>query len=314
VIRLIARRIAVSIPLLFIVSALTFVLEWLAPGNAAETILGANGTPAQYAALTKELGLNHPISQQYWDWLSGILHGNLGTSLFSGETVASAIDNRLPVTLWLIVGGVGLSAVLGMSVGMAVAARGGRVGRSLDVLSLLFFSVPSFWLGLLLVELFAVQYRIFPATGYVGLTSSLSQWFLSLVLPVVALGIGGMAVVAKVTRDAMLDVLQRDFVRNLRANGIPAWSIILKHGLKNAAIPVITILGLISVGLLGGTVAIENVFALPGLGSLAVSATTSHDVPVVQGITIYFTLIVVAINLLLDIAYGWLNPRARATS
>ena len=312
--RLIIRRIAIAIPLLFVVSALTFFLEWLAPGNAAETILGSNGTPAQYAELTKQLGLNHPIWQQYWDWLSGVLHGNLGTSLFSGESVASAINSRLPVTLWLIAGGVVLAAVSGMSVGITVAVYGGKLGQSLNVTSLFLFSIPSFWLGLLLVELFAVQYRIFPATGYVGLTSSVSEWFRSLVLPVIALGIGGMAVVALVTRDAMLDVLQRDFIRNLRANGVSSWSIIFKHGLKNAAIPVVTILGLLSVGLLSGTVAIENVFALPGLGSLAVSATTDHDTPVVQGITIYFALIVIAINLLLDIVYGWLNPRARASS
>jgi len=312
--RLIGRRILVSVPLLFVVSMLTFVLERLAPGNAASAILGASGNPAAYAALEKQLGVNLPIWQQYWNWLSGVLHGNLGTSVVSGESVTSAITNRLPVTLWLIVGSVGLSAILGMSVGTLVAVRGGRIGQGLDVFSLLCFSVPSFWLALLLVELLAVELPIFPASGWVGPTTSVSGWLHSLVLPVIALGIGGMAVVAKVTRDAMLDVMQRDFIRNLRANGIPAHSIVLKHGLKNAALPVVTILGLISVGLLGGTVAVENVFALPGMGSLAVAASTDHDTPMVQGVAVFFTLIVIGINLLLDIAYGWLNPRARTTS
>jgi peptide/nickel transport system permease protein len=311
--RLIGRRILISIPLLFVVSMLTFVLERLAPGNAASAILGASGNPAEYAAIEKQLGENLPIWQQYWNWLSGVLHGNMGTSIVNGEAVTTAIANRLPVTLWLIVGSVLLAALLGMSVGVLVAVLGGRVGQGLDVFSLLCFSIPSFWLALLLVELFAVRFSIFPASGWVGPTTSVSGWLHSLALPVIALGIGGMAVVAKVTRDSMLDVLQRDFIRNLRANGVPAHSIVLKHGLKNAALPVITVLGLISVGLLGGTVAVESVFALPGMGSLAVSATTDHDTPTVQGVAVFFTLIVVGMNLVLDIAYGWLNPRVRTT-
>jgi peptide/nickel transport system permease protein len=311
--RLILRRILISIPLLFVVSALTFVLEWLAPGDPAQTILGANGTPDQYKALRAQLGLNHPVWVQYWNWLGGVVHGSLGTSIFNQQPVTSALGDRLPVTLSLVIGGVALATLLGVSFGVGAAVWGGVAGQSLDALSLLFFSVPGFWLGVLLVELFAVMLPVFPATGYVNFTTSPSQWLTSLVLPIVALGIGGMAAIAKQTRDAMLDVLQRDFIRNLRACGIPERSIILKHALKNASIPIVTILGLLTVGLLSGTVAIESVFALPGLGSLAVTATTQHDTPVVQGVAIYFTLVVIIINLCLDITYGWLNPKARVS-
>jgi len=315
--RIFARRVLVAVPLLFVVSILTFVLERLAPGDPVETILGnqaiggAGGTEAQYAALRAKLGLNHPIWIQYWDWLREAVHGNLGASLFSGEAVTNAIDGRLPVTLSLVIGSVLLSAIFGVALGVLGAVRGGRLSRSLDVVALVGFAFPSFWLGLALIELFAVRMHLLPAIGYVNLRTSAGGWARSLILPVCSLGVGGVAAVARQTRDAMLDVLQRDFIRNLRANGFSERSIILKHALKNAAIPVITVLGLLTVGLLSGSVAIEQVFALPGLGSLAVTATSQHDTPIVQGVVLYFALIVIGVNLVLDIAYGWLNPKAR---
>ena len=316
--RVLARRLAVALPLLFVVSVLTFVLERLAPGDPVDTILGhqafggGGGTSAQYVELRAKLGLNHPLWIQYWDWLREALHGNLGASIFSGEPVTSAIDTRLPVTLSLILGSVLLSAVVGIAIGVFGAVRGGRVARSLDAVALVGFAIPSFWLGLLLIELLAVKASLLPATGYVDLRSSFGGWTRSLVLPVLSLGVGGIALVARQTRDAMLEALQRDFIRNLRANGFSERSIIFKHALKNAAIPVVTVLGLLTVGLLSGSVAIETVFALPGLGSLAVSATSQHDTPVVQGVVLYFALIVIGVNLALDITYGWLNPKARA--
>jgi peptide/nickel transport system permease protein len=311
-VRLIAYRVLISVPLLFGVSILTFVLVSFTPGDAARAILGANGTPQQYAQLRHQLGLDQPLYAQYGHWLQRVVHGDLGSSLFSREPVAQALNERLSVTLSLIIGATILSAVLGIGLGVFSALRAGRAGWAVDVLSLAGLALPTFWLGLVLVTLLAVDIRLFPATGYVPLSQSVGEWVRALVLPVATLAVGGAAVVAKQTRDSMLDVLQRDFIRTLRASGASEWSIVLKHALKNAAIPVVTILGLLFVSLLSGTVLVESVFVLPGLGSLAVQATTQHDIPMIQGVGVYFTLIVIAVNLLVDLTYGWLNPKVRS--
>ncbi len=189
--------------------------------------------------------------------------------------------------------------------------RRGVLGRFTDVLSLGGLAVPAFWLGLVLVSVFAVKLRWFPANGYTPFSAGPSAWLKSITLPILALFVGGVATVAKQTRNAMSEVLDSEFIRNLRANGLPRRSIIFRHALRNAAIPVVTILGLGFVGLLGGTIFIEQLFVLPGIGSLAVSSVQSHDLPVVQGVVIYFVLIVVLVNLLIDLLYGWLNPKAR---
>lgn len=312
-VRLIGYRLLISVPLLFGVSILTFVLVSLTPGDAARTILGTNGTPQQYAQLRHQLGLDQPLYAQYGHWVERVLHGNLGSSLFTGEPVTQALNERLSVTLSLIIGATALSALLGIGLGVLSALRTGSLGRLVDVLSLAGLALPNFWLGLLLVTLLAVKVHLFPATGYVPLNQSVGEWARALVLPVVTLMVGGVAVVAKQTRDSMLDVLRRDFIRTLRANGLPERSIIVKHALKNAAIPVVTVLGLIFVSLLSGTVLVESVFVLPGLGSLAVQTTNQHDIPVIQGVAVYFTLIVVTVNLLVDLTYGWLNPKVRSS-
>jgi peptide/nickel transport system permease protein len=198
-----------------------------------------------------------------------------------------------------------------VGLGVLSAARGGWLGRLVDVLALIGLGLPSFWLGLVLVTLFAVTIRLLPATGYVPLEASPADWARSLVLPVTTLALHGVAVFARQTRDAMLEALSRDFVRALRANGAAEASIVLRHGLRNAAIPVVTVIGLVFVYLLSGTVLVEAVFAMPGLGGLAVQATTQHDLPMIQGVVLVFTLVVVAVNLAVDLAYGWLDPRVR---
>jgi peptide/nickel transport system permease protein len=310
---MVLRRVGTSIPVLLVVSALTFVLERLAPGDPAVTILGPSGTPEQYRALRIQLGLNDPVWQQYLHWLSRAARGDLGVSLFSGEPVVSIINQRLGVTLSLVVGAISVTALLGITLGVVSAVRGGWLGRLLDLLSLTTFAIPNFWLGMLLVAGFAVALPLFPATGYTAWADSPSGWFDSLVLPVTALAVSGTAAVAKQTHGAMLDVMQSDFVHNLRINGISERSVIWKHGLKNAAIPVVTVLGLYFIALLSGTVVVETVFSMPGLGSLAVQATTDQDIPMIQGVAVYVTVLVVVVNLLLDIAYGWLNPKARVS-
>ena len=298
-----------AIPVLFIVSALTFFLAWLTPGNAARTILGANVNPQAYAQLSAQLGLNKPLPVQYWSWLSQAVRGNLGQSVFTGQTVTSILNARLPVTLSLVAGAVLVSAVLGVGLGLYSAFQGGVVGRLVDGVSLIGMSLPTPWLGLVLVILFAVKLRWLPATGYVSFTQSPGQWVESLVLPVICLSALGVAAISKQTRGAMIDVLGREYIRALRANGLPTRSIVLKHALKNAALPVLSLLGLLIIGLLGGTVIVEELFALPGLGQEAVTATTQHDLPVLQGVVVYFTVTVICINLLIDLAYTWLNPK-----
>jgi peptide/nickel transport system permease protein len=300
-----------AVPLLFIVSALTFVLVSLTPGNAAQEILGTSATPAEYAAFNRALGLNLPLYTQYWNWLRHALTGNLGQSIFTGQPVTQAIGQRIPVTLSLLIGALLVSVVIGVGLGVFSALRGGAVGRAVDVLALIGFSLPAFWVGAELIVIFAVWLNWFPATGYVPISDSPVGWLRSLILPVVALSLYGIASLAKQTREAMLDVLASEYIRMARANGLSSRAIVFRHALRNASIRVITVIGLVAVGLLGGTVLAENVFALPGLGSLMVNAGSQHDLPVVAGLVVCFTVVVVAINLLVDLAYLWLNPRVR---
>jgi peptide/nickel transport system permease protein len=309
--RLVARRLLVSIPLVLVVSAISFVLEALIPGNAAESILGPSATPSAMAQLNRQLGLDEPITVQYWHWLNHLLHGSLGTSVENGQSVFAELNVRLPVTLSLLGGAIVVAILLGCGAGLFSALRGGIAGKVVDVLAVPGLAIPSFWLGLLLIAGFAVTWRLFPTTGFVAFTQSPVEWARSLALPVLALGLGQMTVLAKQTRDAMLDVLASPFIHSLRANGITERRIVFKHAVRNAAIPVVTVAGLLVIGALTGAVVIEEVFGLPGLGSLAVGATGAHDLPIVQGVALYFTLIVVAVNLFVDLAYGWLNPKVR---
>jgi peptide/nickel transport system permease protein len=309
--RLVLRRLLISIPLIVVVTFLTFLLQSVAPGDTARTILGENYTPEGYAQLREQLGLDDFFLVQYWDWALQAIQGDLGRSPISGLDVGDQIADRLGVTLSLIVGTSVVATVIGVGLGVLSAVRGGRLGRAVDVLSLLGFALPNFWLGLILVTLFAVTLQVLPATGYVPFAESPGQWLLSLVLPVATLATHAVAVLAKQTRDAMRDVLARDFVHALRANGIPEVSIVFRHGLRNASISVVTVVGLLFVGLAGGTVLVEAVFAMPGLGGLAIQATTQHDLPMIQGVALTFTLIVVLVNLAVDLSYGWLNPKVR---
>jgi len=308
---LILRRLLISVPLVIVVSWLTFLLQHLAPGDTARSILGENYTPEGYAQLRAQLGLDQPLPVQYWHWLTHALHGDFGVSPLNGLNVGTEIGSRLGVTLSLIVVTTIVAAVLGIALGALSAVRGGPLGRMIDVLSLAGFALPSFWLALVLVTVFAVALRILPATGYTPFAESPGGWVSSLVLPVAALAVHGTATVAKQTRSGLLDVLGRDFVVSLRANGVSERSILFRHALRNAAIPVVTVIGLVFVSLLNGTVLVEAVFAMPGLGGLAVQSATQHDVPAIQAVAVTFTLIVVVVNLLVDLAYGWLNPKVR---
>lgn len=315
--RLVGRRLATSVVLVFLVSLLTFVLQSLAPGDVARTILSQNGmggggySPESYQQLRHQLGLDQPIPVQYWHWLNDALHGDLGSSPISGLSVTSEVVNRLPVTLSLVLLGTAATAIIGVGLGVVSAVRGGRLGKLVDGLAVLGAAIPSFWFALVLVTLFAVTIRLFPATGYVPLTNSPGEWARGLVLPVATLAVPGIAVFAKHTRDSMLEALHRDFVTAFRANGASERSIVFRHALRNAAIPVITVVGLTFIGIFSGTVFIEQVFAMPGLGGLATQAATQYDLPMVQGVVVVFTVVVVGVNLVVDLIYGLLNPKVR---
>jgi peptide/nickel transport system permease protein len=308
---LILRRIAMSIVLILVSSLAVFLLMSFIPGDPARTILGEMATPESVEKLREQLGLDRPLWLQYGDWLWGLLQGNLGVSFYSGEPVSKLILLRAPVTLSLMAGTTVVIAVFGITLGLLSAVKGGWLGRLIDVIALVGFSLPSFWIAIVFVAIFAVALRWFPATGYVPPTVSPGLWATSLVLPVAAASIGGITIVAKQMRDSARDVLSRDYVRLLRATGIPERRILLLHTLRNAAVPTTTLIGLTAVSALSGAVFIENVFVLPGLGSLVTGATSRHDLAVVLGVGVCFTVIVIVINLLVEVAYATLNPKVR---
>src|SRR6202035_2874579 len=308
------RWLVSSLVLLFVITVLTFLLASMAPGDAAKAILSSQSgsyTTQQYQQMRHALGIDQPLPVQYWHWLDGVLHGSLGADLFSGQPVTRELNARLGPSLSIIVGTVIVSGLVGVSLGIVSALRGGALGRLVDVVSLAGLAVPNFWLALVLAELLAVRVQVFPATGYAPLSADPGPWLRSIALPVLTLSAGGVAFVAKQTRDSLSEVMSRDFIVMLRARGLSRRSVVLRHALRNAAIPVVTVLGLLLVGLLGGTVLIENVFSIPGLGQEAVTAAGSHDLPVIEGVAFYFAVVVVIANLLVDVSYRLLSPRMR---
>ncbi|MFD4411262.1 ABC transporter permease [Streptomyces sp. NPDC058251] len=313
ILRLVARRLLSSIPLLFLVSALTFVLVSLVPGDPARTIVGQHATVEQYEAVRRQLGLDDALPVQYGHWLMRVFHGDLGSSLFSGEAVTDVLGGRVPVSLSLITVGTLVSGILGVALGLTSARRGGILVKLVDGLSLVGLAVPAFWFALVLIAVGAVKLRWFPVTGYVPFADDPAAWARSLVLPVLSLSLSAVSIIAKQTRDSVLDTFNRDFIRVMEANGFSRRSILYRHVLRNAALPVVTVLGVVLVSLLAASVFVETVFAMPGLGSLTQQATIQHDIPVIQGTVLCITVFVVMVNLLVDLAYGRLDPRVRTS-
>ena len=306
---LILRRVAISLPLLLVVSFVTFLLLSLTPGNAAYTVLGARATPSQLAHLKSEMGLNKPFLVQYGTWLGHALQGNFGHSLISGQAVSQALAQQLAPTLSLVLLALVVSSTAGMALGIWSAVHAGRLARFLDSVSFVGMAVPGFIIALVLIQIFVVTFHVLPASGYVSIGQSPPLWLRSLILPVVALSVGAIGIIAKQTRTAMQEVLSQEFIVVLRANGYSPRSIVLRHALRAASIQILSIIGVVFVGLLSGAVIIESIFSIPGLGSLAVQASAQSDIPVVLGVTIVFTLIVVITNLLLDLVFMVANPK-----
>jgi peptide/nickel transport system permease protein len=309
--RLVVRRLLGGVSALFAVATLTFLLLNFSAANVARGVLGESATPDQIAAKEAELGLDRPLLERYAGWLADALRGDFGTSWFTGQPVAASILGRLPTTLSVVVSTIIVAALLATLIGVTAAARRGWVDRTLQVLAVGGAAVPQFLVAIVLVSVLAIRMRLFPATGYSPASEGLGPWMLSITLPVAALALGATASTAQQLRGATIDALARDHIRTLRSRGLGSTEILLRHALRSAAPSALTVLSLQFIAMLGGAVIIEQIFALPGIGFLALSSTTQGDMPVLMGVVVYVVVMVVIVNLLVDLAVGWLNPKAR---
>jgi peptide/nickel transport system permease protein len=310
----ILRRLAAMVPLLILITLGVYALVLLIPGDPARTLAGGtHATQADIIAIRHQLHLDKPFFEQYWLWLTHVVRGDLGTSLFQHQRVATGIADRLPLTLSLALGGFILSILLGLPLGILAGTRPGTIAdRSATVGSSAGIAMPDFWLAIVLVVVFAVKTHLLPDLGYVGLKSPL-QWARHLILPWIALGLGGAATLARQVRGSLIDTMDQDYVRTARAMGLPERQVVGRLALKNALTPAMTILGIQFAYLLGGTVIIEQIFSIPGLGGFILQAIDNRDLPIIQGVVLLTAVVFVVVNLLVDIGYGILNPKVRVS-
>lgn len=310
------NRVFSTVPMLVLLSLFVFMLGYLIPGDAAEIVVGdvSAASAQEVERIREQMGTNLPILEQFARFTTGVLRGDLGTSLFGSTPVFGAVMDRLPATLSLTIASVFIALVVGLGAGIAGALQPGSwIDRLSTLGASVGLAVPNFWLALVLLNIFSLSLRWFPATGYVPFAVSPMLWAQGIVLPAVALGSSASAVIARQTRSALSDALQSDYVRTARAKGVDEFHIVIKHALKNAAMPVVTVLGITVTTLLGGSVIVEQVFAIPGLGSLAITAVNRRDIPMIQGIVFVAAVVVVATNFFIDIAYGLINPKVRTS-
>ena len=310
--RYVAKRLLSLIPVLLVVSILVFSLMHLAPGDPASAILGMDATAADLERLKEELGLNLPLYEQYVRWVVGVLHGDLGRSYFMEESVGQAIAGHFRPTLSLALFAELIALVLALPAGVYAACRRGRpADRIVMLLSLLALAVPSFILGLLLILLLGVLLALFPIGGYAPLEAGLLPHLRYLVLPALALGSTQAALIARMTRAAMAEVLDRNFIRTLVAKGMRGGNVVGVHALRNALFPILTAVGQSMASLLSGAIVVETVFNIPGLGQLLINSIARRDFAMIQGIVLVVTVICVLVNLLVDLLYGVADPRVR---
>ncbi|MCI2957052.1 ABC transporter permease [Agromyces atrinae] len=307
----VVRRLISGIVLIFVISVIAYTLLYLGGGDIARRILGQAATAETVAAKSAELGLDRPLPVQYFDWITSAFQGDLGRSWFTGQLVADGVTSRLAVTLSIVIGATLISAIISVVLGVLAARRGGWIDAVVQFISVIGFAIPSFLIALALVLVFAINLHLFKATGYIPITTSFSGWITSVTLPIAALSLGAIATVAQQVRGSVLDALSRDYVRTLRSRGLGMNRVVYKHVLRNAGGPALAVLAVQFIGLLGGAVIIEQIFALPGIGQLAVQATSSGDIPIVMGVVIATAIIVVIVNLLIDLAQAALNPKVR---
>lgn len=308
----IPRRLLAIIPVLFVVSLLTFSLVHLVPGDPAVVAAGNGASDELIESTRQRLGLDRPFFVQYFAWVGGVLSGDLGTSLFSSQSAWETIVSRLPVTfsltglalLWALLGGVTLGVVAGLRPGT-------WVDKVTTAFATLGVAMPSFWLGLILVTLFALQNPLLPAVGYTPLSEGLWPWLSHLILPALALGAATAAEVARQTRAGVAHVMEQDYIRTAEAKGLLRRNVVVKHAMKNAAIPVVTVFGLQAAHLIGGAIVVEQVFGLPGLGTFAIDTVLTRDYPMLQAFVVVITVFVLVVNMLVDLSYSYFNPKVR---
>jgi len=304
------RRVGVYLLSIVVASALVFSVMSVLPGDPAQVMLGTQATPENVAALRSELGLDRPIPVQYAEWLAGALHGDLGTSIFSGQDIGAQIADRMRITLPLALLAMVLTSVIGIPAGIYAASRHRRLGDTIvSTLSQVGLAVPAFWAGLLLVGAFAVRRRWFPANGFPGWSPSPADAVRALILPALSLALVQGAIITRYVRSAILETLREDYIRTARAKGLTRSAALWRHGLRNAAIPVLTVLGLQFGALFAGTVVIESVFVLPGIGSMLLQAITRRDLLLVQGGAFVIVVFILTVNLCVDLAYRFIDPR-----
>lgn len=309
--KIILKRILQLIPVLLITISITFVITRLLPGNAAVTILGPQATPEDIARMEEELGLNDPIPKQYVDYIKGIvLEGDLGTSYRYRQPVAGLIMDKLPNTLILTMTSLVIALIIGIPIGILSAVKQYSIfDYSSMFMALLGISVPNFWLALMMVLLFSVNLGWFPTMGMGSMANGLGDVLIHLLLPALCLSFGSMANFARISRSSMLEVIDQDYMKAVRAKGIPEWKVIMKHGFKNALPPIITILGMRISSLMTGAIMVETIFSWPGIGRLIVDAINNNDYALIQGSVLFMAIIYVVVNLLVDISYLYINPK-----
>jgi peptide/nickel transport system permease protein len=311
-IRFLVRRLAGSAVVLLLVSLLTFALIWLVPGDPTTVLLESSATPEQVERLRAALGLDKPLPLQMAEWYGRVLRGDLGQSILLNRSVTDALLERLPVTLAIAAIALLMAVVLGISAGVVAALFHNRWPDQIVMSTALFgLSIPDFWLGLVFVVVFALGLGWFPTGGFTPISEGFVAWARSIALPALALALTQMGFVARMARASMLDVLNQDYVRTADAKGLSRTYVVLRHGLPNALVPLLTVTGIIAGALLGGTVVIEQVFSIPGVGRLIIGAILSRDFPVIQGGLLFLAVVYLLVNLLVDLLYAAVDPRIR---
>jgi peptide/nickel transport system permease protein len=306
------RRVLTTVPVMAVVALFVFSLLYIAPGDPAAIIAGDQATPADVERIRQGLGLDRPFLVQFGDWLWRLVHGDIGTSIFTNLPVSTMIAQRIEPTLSLMVITLVLAVSIAVPMGVVAAWKAGTwVDRAVMAFAVLGFSVPVFVVGYLLAFVFALELDWLPVQGYTPIASGFWPWLENLILPAIALGCVYIALIARITRATMLDVLQQDYVRTARAKGVGQGGILFLHALKNASVPIVTVIGIGIALLIGGAVVTESVFAIPGLGRLTVDAILRRDYPVIQGVVLLFSFVYVLVNLMIDLFYTVLDPRIR---
>jgi peptide/nickel transport system permease protein len=308
----IIKRLLSVIPILFIVSIMVFLIIHLTPGDPAAAMLGDTATSEQMEELRNELGLNAPIHQQYFNWIISALQGDLGYSFFMNQSVNQAIYSHLGPTLTLSILAQIMAIVIGIPFGIIAATRKGTLtDQSFMGLSLMGISVPSFLLALFLILIFAVQLKWLPVAGYVPLSEGLGTHFKYLIMPAIALGSMQVALTARMTRNSMLEILNKDFIKTARSKGVKERRVVYRHALRNAFLPILTIIGQSFGVLVAGAAVTETIFNIPGIGQLVINSIERRDLSVIQGIVLFVAVVYVFINLVVDLLYGVIDPRVR---